>query len=74
MDRVIPALSRTKQVAYTGSVSDADVRRAPGLRARAAVVLAVYDPIIFGDSRSNGFRDVRGADFVSNEHWQSLSE
>ena len=24
-------------------------------------------PIKFGDSRSNGFRDIRGADFVSNE-------
>ena len=24
-------------------------------------------PIKFGDSRSNGFRDIRGTDFVSNE-------
>ena len=24
-------------------------------------------PIKFGDSRSNGFQDIRGADFVSNE-------
>ena len=24
-------------------------------------------PIKFGDSRSNGFRDIRGADFVSNK-------
>ena len=24
-------------------------------------------PIKFDDSRSNGFRDIRGADFVSNE-------
>ena len=24
-------------------------------------------PVQFGDSRSNGFRDIRGADFVSNE-------
>ena len=24
-------------------------------------------PIKFGDSRSNGFPDIRGADFVSNE-------
>ena len=24
-------------------------------------------PIKFGDSRSNDFRDIRGADFVSNE-------
>ena len=24
-------------------------------------------PIKFGDSSSNGFRDIRGADFVSNE-------
>ena len=28
----------------------------------------------FGDSRSNGFRDIRGADFVSNEHCRSLSQ
>ena len=25
-------------------------------------------PIKFGNSTSNGFRDIRGADFVSNEH------
>ena len=24
-------------------------------------------PVKLGDSRSNGFRDIRGADFVSNE-------
>ena len=24
-------------------------------------------PLNFGESRSNGFRDIRGADFVSNE-------
>ena len=24
-------------------------------------------PVQFGDSRSNGFRDIRGADFVSNK-------
>ena len=27
----------------------------------------MYVPTKFGDSRSNGFRDIRGADFVSNE-------
>ena len=31
-------------------------------------------PIKFGNSRLNGFRDIRGADFVSNEHWGSLSQ
>ena len=25
-------------------------------------------PVQFGESRSNGFRHIRGADFVSNEH------
>ena len=32
----------------------------------------------FDDSSSNGFRDIRGADFVSNErmneHWRVLSQ
>ena len=28
----------------------------------------------FGDSRSNGSRDIRGAGFVSNEHDRSLSD
>ena len=30
--------------------------------------VGVHVPIKFGDSRSTGFRDIRGADFVSNEH------
>ena len=29
--------------------------------------VGVHAPIEFGDSRSNGFRYIRGADFVSNE-------
>ena len=29
--------------------------------------VSVDVPIKFGDSRSNGFRDIRGADFVLNE-------
>ena len=29
--------------------------------------VGVDDPIKFGDARSNGFRDIRGADFVSNK-------
>ena len=29
--------------------------------------LGMDDPMKFGDSRSNGFRDIRGADFVPNE-------
>ena len=29
--------------------------------------VGMYVPIKFGDSRSNGFRDIRGAYFVSNE-------
>ena len=29
--------------------------------------VAVDVPIKFGDSRSNRFRDIRGADFVTNE-------
>ena len=28
-------------------------------------------PIKFGDSKSNGFRDIRGADFVSNERTET---
>ena len=31
-------------------------------------------PIKFGDSRSNSVRDIRGATFMSNEHWRSLSQ
>ena len=29
--------------------------------------LGTYVPIKLGDSRSNGFQDIRGADFVLNE-------
>ena len=32
--------------------------------------IGVDVPIKFGDSSSNGFRDIPGADFVSNEHWR----
>ena len=32
-------------------------------------------PLKFGDSWSNGFRAIRGADFVSNEQtWRSLTQ
>ena len=39
-------------------------RRAPGV---AVDNVGVDVEIKFGDSRSNSYRDIRGADFVSNE-------
>ena len=30
-------------------------------------IVGVDVPVKFGDARSNGFRDTRGADFVSSE-------
>ena len=37
--------------------------------------IGMYVAVKFGDSRSNGFRDIRRADFVSNERtWRSLSQ
>ena len=32
------------------------------------LVAADYVRVKFGDSKSNGFQDIWGADFVSNEH------
>ena len=41
----------------------------------AADYARMYAPVKFGDSRSNGFRDNRGAVFVSNERtYRSLSQ